>query len=189
MGPAAVPFDAPMPPAVLGADTGVHCAMLRLGWFSVEVAASAMGPLRHRTHTSAQPGPALGNGIAHTRLRSLICGPGVEFCCDFRMLAGGQLTGPARGLAAPAASSRLAKFEEEDHLFQACCDTNSRRHGEGPGRSAKGSDRLPLQRAAGDIALALQALRIRGFLLDGAPALSKEVGTRARDGDCHGGGW
>ena len=39
-----------------------------------------------------------------------------------------------------------------------------------PGRSAKGSDWLPLQRAAGDIALALQALRIGSFLLDGAPA-------------------
>ena len=42
-----------------------------------------------------------------------------------------------------------------------------------------------MQCAAGDIALPLQALRIQGFLLDRAPALSlfiKEVGSRARDG-------
>ena len=60
-----------------------------------------------------------------------------------------------------------------------------------PVMSAKGSDWLPLQRAAGDVALALQALRIRGFLLDGAPALSvcvKEGGTRAREGVCLGSG-
>ena len=70
MGPAAVPFEAPTPPAVLGADTSVHCAMLRLGWFSVKVAASAMGPLRQCIHTSAQPGPALENGMALTNFRS-----------------------------------------------------------------------------------------------------------------------
>ena len=69
VGPAAAPFDAPTPAAVLGAETGVHCAMLRLGWFSVEVAASAMGPLRQCTHTSAQPGHALEKSMALARLR------------------------------------------------------------------------------------------------------------------------
>ena len=106
VGPAAVPFDTLMPPAVLGADTGVHCAMLRLGWFSVKVAASAMGPLRQCIHTSAQPGQALKRTWRSPDSDldlGTVCGILLPFQ-DASWLAAG---GPARGNAIPSRGQPL----------------------------------------------------------------------------------
>ena len=56
--------------------------------------------------------------------------------------------------------SKPTIWGKRHHLFQGFWNNGSMCHRGKAGRSAKGSDRLPLERAAGDISLALHALRI-----------------------------